>query len=51
MMVTINFIAVFLPFSNAAFWGDSDDSNSDIEAALRPQVHSSHEDDFSDFYN
>ncbi|XP_060109913.1 centrosomal protein kizuna [Heteronotia binoei] len=34
-----------------AFWGDSDDSNSDIEAALRPQVHSSHEDDFSDFYD
>ncbi|XP_053101781.1 centrosomal protein kizuna isoform X2 [Hemicordylus capensis] len=33
-----------------AFWGDSDDSNSDIEAALRPQVHSSHEDEFDDFY-
>nr|XP_056718252.1 centrosomal protein kizuna [Euleptes europaea] len=34
-----------------AFWGDSDDSNSDIEAALRPQVYCSHEDDFSDFYD
>ncbi|XP_015261696.1 PREDICTED: centrosomal protein kizuna [Gekko japonicus] len=34
-----------------AFWGDSDDSNSDIEAALRPQAHSSREDDFSDFYD
>ncbi|XP_077165580.1 centrosomal protein kizuna isoform X3 [Paroedura picta] len=34
-----------------AFWGDSDDSNSDIEAALRPHVHGSHEDDFSDFYD
>ncbi|XP_020646200.3 centrosomal protein kizuna isoform X2 [Pogona vitticeps] len=34
-----------------AFWGDSDDSNSDIEAALRPQVQSSHEEDFDDFYD
>ncbi|XP_044298729.1 centrosomal protein kizuna [Varanus komodoensis] len=31
-----------------AFWGDSDDSNSEIEAALRPQVQGSHEDDFCD---
>ncbi|XP_062986067.1 centrosomal protein kizuna [Elgaria multicarinata webbii] len=34
-----------------AFWGDSDDSNSDIEAALRPQVHCSNEDEFDDFYD
>ncbi|XP_066481261.1 centrosomal protein kizuna [Tiliqua scincoides] len=34
-----------------AFWGDSDDSNSDIEAALRPQVHCSREDEFDDFYD
>ncbi|XP_063154769.1 centrosomal protein kizuna [Candoia aspera] len=34
-----------------AFWGDSDDSNSDIEAALRPQVPCSQEDGFSDFYD
>ncbi|KAK9403685.1 centrosomal protein kizuna [Crotalus adamanteus] len=34
-----------------AFWGDSDDSNSDIEAALRPQEHCSQEDGFSDFYD
>ncbi|XP_015682623.1 centrosomal protein kizuna [Protobothrops mucrosquamatus] len=33
-----------------AFWGDSDDSNSDIEAALRPQEHCS-QDGFSDFYD
>ncbi|KAJ7338340.1 hypothetical protein JRQ81_011323 [Phrynocephalus forsythii] len=32
-----------------AFWGDSDDSNSDIEAALRPQVPCSHEEDSDDF--
>ncbi|XP_042320625.1 centrosomal protein kizuna isoform X2 [Sceloporus undulatus] len=34
-----------------AFWGDSDDSNSEIEAALRPQVHCSHDDEFDDFYD
>ncbi|XP_058034314.1 centrosomal protein kizuna isoform X1 [Ahaetulla prasina] len=34
-----------------AFWGESDDSNSDIEAALRPQEHCSQEDGFSDFYD
>ncbi|XP_007421460.1 centrosomal protein kizuna isoform X1 [Python bivittatus] len=34
-----------------AFWGESDDSNSDIEAALRPQIHCSQEDGFSDFYD
>ncbi|XP_034957176.1 centrosomal protein kizuna isoform X4 [Zootoca vivipara] len=34
-----------------AFWGDSDDSNSEIEEALRPQVHSSQKDEFDDFYD
>ncbi|XP_062833993.1 centrosomal protein kizuna isoform X5 [Anolis carolinensis] len=34
-----------------AFWGESDDSNSEIEAALRPQVHCSHNDEFDDFYD
>lgn len=34
-----------------AFWGESDDSNSDIEAALRPQTHSTYDDDFDDFYD
>ncbi|XP_061443948.1 centrosomal protein kizuna isoform X2 [Rhineura floridana] len=34
-----------------AFWGDSDDSNSDIEAALRPQEHCSQKDEFDDFYD
>ncbi|XP_075781910.1 centrosomal protein kizuna isoform X1 [Pelodiscus sinensis] len=31
-----------------AFWGESDDSNSEIEAALRPQTHA---DEFDDFYD
>ncbi|XP_038599186.1 centrosomal protein kizuna isoform X2 [Tachyglossus aculeatus] len=34
-----------------AFWGESDDSNSDIEAALRPQTHNTSTDDFGDFYD
>lgn len=34
-----------------AFWGDSDDSNSDIEAALRPQLHCLRKDEFDDFYD
>ncbi|XP_015210303.2 centrosomal protein kizuna isoform X2 [Lepisosteus oculatus] len=34
-----------------AFWGESDDSNTDIEAALRPQIHSTNSDDFDDFYD
>ncbi|KAK2490988.1 hypothetical protein MC885_004079 [Smutsia gigantea] len=34
-----------------AFWGDSDDSNSEIEAALRPRNHSTFTDDFDDFYD
>lgn len=34
-----------------AFWGESDDSNSDIEAALRPRNHNTSTDDFDDFYD
>ncbi|XP_055458584.1 centrosomal protein kizuna [Psammomys obesus] len=33
-----------------AFWGESDDSNSEIEAALRPRDHDM-SDDFDDFYD
>ncbi|KAM6280955.1 centrosomal protein kizuna [Porphyrio hochstetteri] len=33
-----------------AFWGESDDSSSELEAALCPQTHSSEADDFDDFY-
>ncbi|XP_030052085.1 centrosomal protein kizuna isoform X2 [Microcaecilia unicolor] len=33
-----------------AFWGESDDSNSEIEAALRPHNQDSDPDDFEDFY-
>ncbi|XP_019371668.1 PREDICTED: centrosomal protein kizuna isoform X2 [Gavialis gangeticus] len=34
-----------------AFWGESDDSNSEIEAALRPQAQNTHADEFDDFYD
>ncbi|XP_055671861.1 centrosomal protein kizuna isoform X3 [Falco peregrinus] len=34
-----------------AFWGESDDSSSEIEAALRPQTHSTEGDEFDDFYD
>ncbi|XP_051831811.1 centrosomal protein kizuna isoform X2 [Antechinus flavipes] len=34
-----------------AFWGESDDSNSEIEAALRPRNHNTSIDDFDDFYD
>ncbi|XP_023587165.1 centrosomal protein kizuna isoform X1 [Trichechus manatus latirostris] len=33
------------------FWGESDDSNSEIEAALRPRNHNTSTDDFDDFYD
>ncbi|KAG2468636.1 KIZ protein, partial [Polypterus senegalus] len=36
---------------HGAFWGESDDSSSDIEAALRPQTLSTYNDDFDDFYD
>lgn len=34
-----------------AFWGDSDDTNSEIEMALRPRSHNVSNDDFDDFYD
>ncbi|XP_057346898.1 centrosomal protein kizuna-like [Manis pentadactyla] len=34
-----------------AFWGESDDSNSEIEAALCPRNHSTSTNDFDDFYD
>nr|XP_021556339.1 centrosomal protein kizuna [Neomonachus schauinslandi] len=34
-----------------AFWCESDDSNSEIEAALRPRNHNTSTDDFDDFYD
>ncbi|XP_053430082.1 centrosomal protein kizuna isoform X3 [Nycticebus coucang] len=34
-----------------AFWGESDDSNSEIEAALRPRNQNTPIDDFDDFYD
>ncbi|XP_047467832.1 centrosomal protein kizuna [Mugil cephalus] len=33
------------------FWGESDDSNSEIEAALRPQTYNANTDDTDDFYD
>nr|XP_020032252.1 centrosomal protein kizuna isoform X2 [Castor canadensis] len=38
-------------FRSNAFWGESDDSNSEIEAALRPKNHNTSTDDFDDFYD
>ncbi|XP_069810326.1 centrosomal protein kizuna isoform X2 [Dendropsophus ebraccatus] len=34
-----------------AFWGESDDSSSDIEAILRPQTNQAEGDDFDDFFD
>ncbi|XP_010010411.1 PREDICTED: centrosomal protein kizuna [Nestor notabilis] len=34
-----------------AFWGESDESSSELEAALRPQGHSTGADEFDDFYD
>ncbi|XP_056249335.1 centrosomal protein kizuna isoform X1 [Seriola aureovittata] len=34
-----------------AFWGESDDSNAEIEAALRPQPFNANNDDTDDFYD
>lgn len=36
---------------SSAFWGESDDSNSEIEAALRPRNQDADSDDFDDFYS
>lgn len=37
--------------SPAAFWGESEESSSELEAALRPQSHGADSDDFDDFYD
>ncbi|XP_065595571.1 centrosomal protein kizuna [Cyrtonyx montezumae] len=34
-----------------AFWGESDDSSSEVADVLRPQTHSPESDDFDDFYD
>ncbi|KAM7060911.1 centrosomal protein kizuna [Acridotheres tristis] len=34
-----------------AFWGESEESSSELEAALRPQSHGADSDDFDDFYD
>lgn len=36
---------------STAFWGESDDSSSELEAALRPRTHGADSDDFDDFYD
>ncbi|ELV12994.1 Centrosomal protein kizuna [Tupaia chinensis] len=38
-------------FKSRAFWGESDDSDSEIEAALRPRSLNTADDDFDDFYD
>lgn len=35
----------------SAFWGESDESSSELEAALCPQAHSTEADEFDDFYD
>ncbi|XP_047601680.1 centrosomal protein kizuna isoform X3 [Lutra lutra] len=40
-----------ITLESKAFWGESDDSNSEIEAALRPRNHNTSADDFDDFYD
>ncbi|NXQ95380.1 KIZ protein, partial [Sagittarius serpentarius] len=42
---------VVAAIKSKAFWGESDDSSSEIEAALRPQTHSTEADEFDDFYD
>ncbi|XP_006860811.1 PREDICTED: centrosomal protein kizuna [Chrysochloris asiatica] len=37
--------------NSKAFWGESDDSNSEIEAVLCPRNHNTSTDDFDDFYD
>ncbi|XP_050989538.1 centrosomal protein kizuna isoform X2 [Labeo rohita] len=41
----------FSAVQSKAFWGESDDSNSEIEMALRPQSHNTSSHDFDDFYD
>ncbi|XP_017555213.1 centrosomal protein kizuna [Pygocentrus nattereri] len=44
-------VQAFSAVQSKAFWGDSDDSNSEIEMALRPRSHNASNDDFDDFYD
>lgn len=44
-------VHVFSAVQSKAFWGESDDSNSEIEMALRPQSRKSSTNDFDDFYD
>ncbi|XP_066526098.1 centrosomal protein kizuna isoform X2 [Hoplias malabaricus] len=46
-----NKVQAFSVVQSKAFWGDSDDTNSEIEMALRPQSHNASNDDFDDFYD
>uniref|UniRef100_A0A8C1PZU8 Centrosomal protein kizuna n=1 Tax=Cyprinus carpio TaxID=7962 RepID=A0A8C1PZU8_CYPCA len=41
----------FSAVQSKAFWGESDDSNSEIEMALRPQSRTTSSHDFDDFYD
>ncbi|KAK3538219.1 hypothetical protein QTP70_033100 [Hemibagrus guttatus] len=41
----------FSAVQSKAFWGDSDDTNSDIEMALRPRTCNTNNSDFDDFYD
>ncbi|TRY92838.1 hypothetical protein DNTS_024902 [Danionella cerebrum] len=41
----------FSAVHSKAFWGESDDSNSEIEMALRPQSDNTSSHDFDDFYD
>ncbi|TSO25227.1 Centrosomal protein kizuna [Bagarius yarrelli] len=41
----------FSAVQSKAFWGDSDDTNSDIEMALRPRSSNTNNSDFDDFYD
>ncbi|KAM9466802.1 centrosomal protein kizuna isoform 2-T2 [Clarias gariepinus] len=41
----------FSAVQSKAFWGDSDDTNSDIEMALRPLSNNTNNTDFDDFYD
>ncbi|KAM9842973.1 centrosomal protein kizuna [Aulostomus maculatus] len=42
---------VYSALQSKALWGESDDSNSEIEAALRPQPFNTNNDDIDDFYD
>ncbi|KAI4875293.1 hypothetical protein NFI96_022563, partial [Prochilodus magdalenae] len=44
-------VKAFSAVQSKAFWGDSDDTNSEIEMALRPHSHNASNDDFDDFYD